>query len=212
MRTALFTIIILTFTIHSFGQTVSDHNSMSKEILSKVSDNYQQYPSMKFTFTLNIISQDFNEEQEGFAIIENEKFYYETTERKVICDGKIVWTVITDDDECYIDNLSDLDNHINPSEIFTIWKTGFNYKYIKKENNNHFIKMFPQNPDKSKYHTIIMKVDESSNTIKQSTVKTKDGVNFRITITNLTGNPAISKNTFYWAESLHPNIDVIDNR
>ena len=57
-----------------------------------------------------------------------------------------------------------------------------------------------------------MKVDESSNTIKQSTVKTKDGVNIKITITNLTGNPAISKNTFYWAESENPNIDVIDNR
>ena len=67
---------------------------------------------------------------------------------------------------------------------------------IKKENNNHFIKMFPQNPDKSKYHTIIMKVDESSNTIKQSTVKTKDGVNIKITITNLTGNPAYFKKYF----------------
>ena len=30
-----------------------------------------------------------------------------------------------------------------------------------------------------------MYVDESSNTIKQSTVKTKDGVNIKITITNL---------------------------
>ena len=152
---------------------------------------------MKFTFTLNINSQDFNEEQEGFAIIKDDKFYYETDERKVICNGKLVWTVITEDDECYIDNLSDLDNTINPSEIFTIWKTGFNYKYVKKEDNNHFIKMFPQNPDKSKYHTIIMKVDESSNTIKQSTVKTKDGVSIKLTITNLTGNPVISKILLY---------------
>ena len=40
---------------------------MSKEILAKVSDNYQQYSSMKFTFTLNINSQDFNEQQEGFC-------------------------------------------------------------------------------------------------------------------------------------------------
>ena len=63
------------------------------------------------------------------------EFYYETEERKVICNGEIVWTLIPDDDECYIDNLSDLDNAINPSEIFTIWEDGFNYKYIKKEQN-----------------------------------------------------------------------------
>ena len=212
MRTVLFTILSLAFTTHFFSQNISDQNTMSKEILAKVSDNYQQYSSMKFTFTLNINSQDFNEQQKGFAIIKDDKFYYETDERKVICNGKLVWTVITEDDECYIDNLSDLDNTINPSEIFTIWKTGFNYKYVKEEDNNHFIKMFPQNPDKSKYHTIIMKVDERSNTIKQSTVKTKDGVSIKLTINELTGNPVILKDTFIWLENDYPSIDVIDNR
>ena len=212
MRTALSIILTIALTINFFSQNFSDQNMMSKEILAKVSDNYQQYSSMKFTFTLNINSQDFNEEQKGFAIMKDDKFYYETKERKVICDGETVWTVITEDDECYIDNLSDIDNTINPSEIFTIWKTGFNYKYVKKEGNNHFIKMFPQSPDKSKYHTIIMKVDEGSNSIKQSTVKTKDGVSIKLTLTNLEGNPVISENTFFWAESEYPNVDVIDNR
>ena len=212
MRTALLTILTIALSFTVFSQHVSEQNMKSKEILAKVSDNYQQYSSMKFTFTLNINSQDFNEEQEGFAIMKDDKFCYETNERKVICDGKTVWTVIMEDDECYIDNLSDLDNTINPSEIFTIWKTGFNYKYVKKEGNNHFIKMFPQNPDKSKYHTIIMKVDEGSNSIKQSTVKTKDGVSIKLTIINLEGNPVISENTFFWAESKYPNVDVIDNR
>ena len=212
MRTALLTILTIALTFTVFSQHVSEQNMKSKEILAKVSDNYQQYSSMKFTFTLNINSQDFNEEQEGFAIMKDDKFYYETNERKVICDGKTVWTVIMEDDECYIDNLSDLDNTINPSEIFTIWKTGFNYKYVKKEGNNHFIKMFPQNPDKSKYHTIIMKIDENSNTIKQSTVKTKDGVSIKLNITDLKGNPVISINTFTWAKSRYPTIDIIDNR
>ena len=72
--------------------------------------------------------------------------------------------------------------------------------------------MFPQNPDKSKYHTIIMKVDEGSNSIKQSTVKTKDGVSIKLTIINLEGNPVISENTFLWAENKYPNVDIIDNR
>ena len=72
--------------------------------------------------------------------------------------------------------------------------------------------MYPQNPDKSKYHTIIMKIDGNSNAIKQSTVKTKDGVSIKLTITDLKGNPVISKNTFTWAESEYPTIDIIDNR
>ena len=69
MRTALFTILILVFTTNFLSQNLSDQNTISKEILAKVSDNYQQYSSIKFTFTLNINSQDFNEEQEGLSLI-----------------------------------------------------------------------------------------------------------------------------------------------
>ena len=61
MRTALFTILILVFTTNFLSQNLSDQNTISKEILAKVSDNYQQYSSIKFTFKLNINSQDFNE-------------------------------------------------------------------------------------------------------------------------------------------------------
>ena len=59
-------------------------------------------------------------------------FIMKLKKENVILNGETVWTLIPDDDECYIDNLSDLDNAINPSEIFTIWKHGFNYKYKKR--------------------------------------------------------------------------------
>ncbi len=212
MRTSILTTLILAISICYYGQNISDHNQKSKEILARVSENYQKYTTIKFMFTLGINSQDINENQEGFALIKGQQFYYETAERKVICNGNTVWTLILDDDECYIDNLADLDNTINPSEIFTVWETGFNYKYVKKENNSHFIKMYPENPDKSNYHTIIMKVNDSTNTIEQSTIKTKDGVSIKLTITNLIGNPSLNSDVFNWIESDNPSIDVIDNR
>ena len=208
-------LLIIGFSILSgiaFSQDVAEHNEKSKDVLAKVSENYQNYKSLKFTFNLTINSQDINETQTGYALIRNDQFYYETEERNVICNGETVWTLIPDDDECYIDNLSDLDNAINPSEIFTIWKHGFNYKYLKKEQNSHYIKMFPQNPDKSKYHTIIMKVNDESKSIEQATVKTKDGVTIKLTVKELTPNPEINSNKFTWNENDFPSIDVIDNR
>ena len=121
-----------------------------------------------------------------------------------------------EDNECYIDLLEDLDNTLNPSEIFTLWKEGFKFKYMNKATVNnqtiHKIKMFPSHPDKSTFHTIIMDVNESLKLITEASVKTKDGVTIKTIISKLTSNPKINTNQFSWDSDSHPNTDEIDNR
>ena len=198
------------------GQTSESEELKCERILQEVSDNIQKNNSSKFNFKLEIKSEDINEIQNGYALIEKEKFYYKTEEREVICDGINVWTYLPEDNECYIDLLEDLDNTLNPSEIFTMWKEGFKYMYVKKIliNNQtiHKIKMFPSQPDKSNFHTIIMDINESLKLISEASVKTKDGVTIKTTITELTSNPKINVKQFSWDENSHPNTDEIDNR
>ena len=198
------------------GQTSESEELKCERILQEVSDNIQKNNASKFNFKLEIKSEDINEIQNGYALIEKEKFYYKTEEREVICDGINVWTYLPEDNECYIDLLEDLDNTLNPSEIFTMWKEGFKYMYVKKilVNNQtiHKIKMFPSQPDKSNFHTIIMDINESLKLISEASVKTKDGVTIKTTITELTSNPEINVKQFSWDENSHPNTDEIDNR
>ena len=198
------------------GQTSESEELKCERILQEVSDNIQKNNSSKFNFKLEIKSEDINEIQNGYALIEKEKFYYKTEEREVICDGINVWTYLPEDNECYIDLLEDLDNTLNPSEIFTMWKEGFKYMYVKKIliNNQtiHKIKMFPSQPDKSNFHTIIMDINESLKLISEASVKTKDGVTIKTTITELISNPKINVKQFSWDENSHPNTDEIDNR
>tara|TARA_B110000285_G_scaffold59186_1_gene67945 strand:+ start:2804 stop:3460 length:657 start_codon:yes stop_codon:yes gene_type:complete len=209
-------IILNVITLVYLGQTSESEELKCERILQEVSDNIQKNNSSKFNFKLEIKSEDINEIQNGYALIEKEKFYYKTEEREVICDGINVWTYLPEDNECYIDLLEDLDNTLNPSEIFTMWKEGFKYMYVKKIliNNQtiHKIKMFPSQPDKSNFHTIIMDINESLKLISEASVKTKDGVTIKTTITELTSNPKINVKQFSWDENSHPNIDEIDNR
>ena len=209
-------IILNVITLVYLGQTSESEELKCERILQEVSDNIQKNNSSKFNFKLEIKSEDINEIQNGYALIEKEKFYYKTEEREVICDGINVWTYLPEDNECYIDLLEDLDNTLNPSEIFTMWKEGFKYMYVKKilVNNQtiHKIKMFPSRPDKSNFHTIIMDINESLKLISEASVKTKDGVTIKTTITELTSNPKINVKQFSWDENSHPNIDEIDNR
>ena len=198
------------------GQSLESDDLKCEKILQKVSDNIQKNNASKFNFKLEIKSEDINEVQNGYALIENEKFYYKTEEREVICDGVNVWTYLPEDNECYIDLLEDLDNTLNPSEIFTLWKEGFKFKYLKKTivNNQtiHEIKMFPTQPDKNTFHTVLVNVNESLKLITEASVKTKDGVTIKTSISKLTSNPKINTNQFSWDANSHPNSDEIDNR
>lgn len=210
-------IIILNVISHVFfGQSSEIEDLKCERILQEVSDNIQKNNASKFNFKLEIKSEDINEIQNGYALIEKDKFYYKTEEREVICDGINVWTYLYEDNECYIDLLEDLDNTLNPSEIFTMWKEGFKYMYINKKlvNNQtiHKIKMFPSQPDKSNFHTIIMDVNESLKLISEASVKTKDGVIIKTTISGLINNPEINDKQFSWDANSHPNSDEIDNR
>ena len=216
MKKIFIVITLIAYSICGFTQTEAEHNDKSKGILEKVSNAYQKNKTTKFNFKLTILSEDINETQEGYALLEGDNFFYKTEEREVICDGESVWTYLPDDNECYIDLLEDLENTINPNEIFTIWKEGFKFQYIgEKTINNeliHQIKMFPKNPEKSKYHTLLMEINETTSRIKQAIIKSKDGVTIQFEILKLTSNPSLENNTFKWDINKHPNVDEIDNR
>ena len=209
-------LILISISSAYFGQSLESKNLKCEKILQKVSDNIQKNNASKFNFKLEIKSEDINEIQNGYALIEKEKFYYKTGEREVICDGVNVWTYLPEDNECYIDLLEDLDNTLNPSEIFTIWKEGFKFKYMNKTivNNQtiHKIKMFPAQPDKNTFHTVLVDVNESLKLITEASVKTKDGVTIKTSISKLTSNPKINTKQFSWDADSHPNSDEIDNR
>ncbi len=199
------------------AQTMQEHDDKSKKILQMVSDETEKNITTKIKFSLTIKGEDINESQNGFAFLKGEKFYYKTEDsREVICNGNTIWTHMFEDEECYIDNLEDIDNVINPKEIFTIWKSGFNYKYVDVktiENQNiHTIKMFPSDPSKSKYHTVLLKVNENKKQIKSAIIKTKNGVIIQFNIKGLVSNPTLNDNIFVWSKEKYPNVDIIDNR
>ena len=211
----LFTVLTF-FSLVILGQEPTNEQQRCKQILQKVSNSIQKNNASKFSFELEINSEDFNELQNGYALIKQDQFYYKTEEREVISDGENVWTYILEDDECYIDLVIDLDNSVNPSEIFTIWQSGFKFKYVSNEKFGndllHIINMYPENPKESKYHTLIMEVNESKSTISQASIKTKDGVTIVMKVKSFISNPEIKSDQFKWNAEKHINVDLIDNR
>ena len=72
--------------------------------------------------------------------------------------------------------------------------------------------MFPENPNESKYHTVILNINENKKQIKSALIKTKDAISIHFEIIDLEGNPIVKENLFKWALHKHPSVDLIDNR
>jgi len=209
------TFIIVSFFILSSIQG-QDSEQKAKEILTKISAETNTYKNMSFKFTLGIKSSDINETQNGDATIIGDQFYYQTNDRKVISDGESVWTYMKEDNECYIDDINDLSDGLNPSEIMTIWEDNFKVNFLDEAITNNEtiqrIKLFTIDVKNSKYHTVILKVNEAKKQIKSATIKTKDGITLLFKIKDLASNNEIDQSAFKWNANDFPGVEEIDNR
>ena len=64
---------------------------------------------------------------------------------------------------------------MNPTKLLTIWEKGFKYRFIKDEGGIQEIHLFPTDTKKTKYHTVIVKVDKAKTQVSSVTVKGKSG-------------------------------------
>ena len=214
MKKNIILLLSVLLSITSFNS--QDSETKARDILSKISEETNSYSNMSFNFNLAIKSQDINETQIGSAILSGEKFYYSTEDRQVNSDGKSVWTYMKEDNECYIDDINDLSEGLNPSEIMTIWEDNFKVNFIDESivasEKIQKIKLYPIDVKNSKYHTVILKVNEEIKQIKSATIKTKDGVTLIFSIFEMEANKKIKEGQFSWNSTNYPGVDEIDNR
>lgn len=207
----LFTLLILgAVTLSGIAQ---ENDEKAKKILDKISAESKTYKSIQVDFNLIIKGGDMNSNQKGTAKVKDNKYFYETESNKVYSDGKTVWNYMVEENECYIDNLEDMENAIDPSEILNIWEDNFKYQYLKEISaTEHEIKLFPNDAKNSKYHTVIITVDSEKNRIKKAVIKTKENVNILFTVSDFKPNVEISDEVFKWNKAKFKGVTEIDNR
>lgn len=207
----LFTFLVLG-AVMSVG-VAQENDEKAKKILDELSAETKKYNSVEVDFTLVIKGGDMNSNQKGKAKVKEGKYYYETESTKVFSDGKSVWSYMVEENECYIDNLEDLEGGINPGEILNIWEDNFKYQYVKEVSEGvHEIRLFPKDAKNSKYHTVVITVDMNKKTIVKAVIKTKENVLILFTVDSLTPNVEFSDDTFKWNAAKFKGVEEIDNR
>jgi len=196
--------------------SVAQDDVKAKAILDKLSAKTKKYTSIKTTFDYQIVNkaEGLNEKQAGSLQIKGEKYYLSIKGQDVFSDGKSIYTLLKDAEEVQINSIPDENEEdvISPNTIFTLYEKGFKNKYVKEENGNDIINLYPNNPQDKSFHRVEVQINKTKGEIYKVTVFGKDGTDMSYIIKTFTPNIAITDDTFVYSKAKYPKYDVIDLR
>ena len=203
---------------HGITTKAQEHDPKAKAILDELSKKTKTYASIKAEFAITVEDRDKKKEtQNGNIQIKGNKYKLEIKGQEVISDGKTTWTYLKDANEVQVNNV-DLNSTdaINPSNIFTVYEKGYKYKFDKEEAVKGItiqtINLYPENPEKKKYHTVKLMVDKTKKQITGIKMLMKDGSVNSYEIKKFTTNTEMNDALFTFDPKAHPGAEVVDLR
>lgn len=194
---------------------IDAQDATASKILGNVSRTYQTYKTIKAGFTINIKNaQSSNSiKQSGTLYLKGKKFRINLTDQEIYCDGKTMWTYFKEENEVQITKYDPNNQEINPSEIFTIYEKGFDYKYVGETlvagKKTQKIELTPQNKNKP-YFKVKLNIDKASHKIVNMAVLNKNGVNSTYNITSFSSNLTMNDTFFKFDPKSKPGVVIID--
>ena len=221
MKKILLFIAIATFSFAATSQEkYTSKDPKAKSILDKLSAKHQAIDNIVIDFSATFSGAKIKSQTlKGTAYKAGKKYAYYTPDYKVINDGRSNWLFIKAENEVTITSNEDADEEnglMSPTELLSIWEKGFKYQFIGEgkvgSKTLQEVRLFPENPKKSKYHTITLIVDKVKNELNKVEIKGRDGVNMVYNIKGFKSGAAIAGSKFKFDKSKHPNCSVNDMR
>jgi len=194
MRILFALFILLSFS--SFGQ-----DAKAQAILDKLSAKMKSQKSFYVEFSANIKNA-------------GDKYYASYGDNTIVSNGIKTWTIVKEEKSVYETDANEDDGEsMNPKKLMTIWESGFKNKYDKEDKLNneavHVINLFPKNPGKVQYHTIILYISKSTNDLKKAIMKAKDGTVMTYSLTKFTPNAAVEDSKFVFDIKKYPGYTLV---
>ncbi|MES2131650.1 MAG: outer membrane lipoprotein carrier protein LolA [Bacteroidota bacterium] len=178
-----------------------DQDPKAKTILDDLSKTTKAYKTIVSEYLFTSLNKDKKllEKQTYKVQVKGDKFKLDIPGNTIVCDGKKIWAFNKDANEVTIKKYDATnEDQLNPSKIFTMYETGYKYKFDKEEKvgtaTYNVITLYPSvKPEKKKFHTVKLYVDKTKKQIAKLIMLMKDG----------------STQT-YEIKSFKPNVDLPD--
>lgn len=191
----------------------------SKAVVDKLISKSKGWTSFEADFSSALVNKasKLDVKQDGNVRVKGKLFNLTLTDNTVINDGKAIYTYSKKSNEVTISDPADMDKELDPTKLFTVYEQGFKSQFIeeKKEADGtvvQVIKLFPLEPGKKPYHTVIMTIDKAKVEPKVVKVLYKDGNEVTYTLKKFTPNVDLYESVFTFDKSKYPGAEINDVR
>lgn len=214
MKKTFLLLASLLFVLHSFGQD----DPKSKAIVDQLIAKNKTYKSFDADFTSRLVNtaSKLDLKQEGNIKVKDRKFRLTLLDNIVINDGTALYTYSKKSNEVTISDPKDMDETLDPANLFNVYEKGFKSEYVGASTEDgvavETIKLFPLDPSKKAYHTVILTVDKNKMEPRKVVMKYKDGNEVTYVLKNFKANAEMVDALFAFDKSKYPGVEVNDMR
>lgn len=213
-------ILIASLLLTVFNSFAQDQDPKAKAILDDLSKVTKAYKTITSDYIFTILNKDKKqtEKQTGKVQVKGSKFKLDIPGNTIVCDGKTIWAHNKDANEVTIKNFEATnEDQLNPSKIFTMYETGYKYKYESEEKVGavvcHVITLYPSvKPEKKKFHTVKIFVDKTKKQVAKLVMMMKDGSTQSYEIKVFKPNLEIADNVFVFDTKVFKADQITDER
>ncbi len=204
----------LALVLHSFGQD----DPKSKAIIDKLIAKNKTYKSFDADFSSRLVNaaSKLDLKQEGNLKVKDRKFRLTLLDNMVINDGTALYTYSKKTNEVSISDPKEMDETLDPANLFNVYEKGFKSQYAGSGTEDgvavETIKLFPLNPTKKAFHTVILTVDKAKMEPRKVEMKYKDGNEVTYVLKKFTPNAEMVDALFTFDKSKYPGVEVNDMR
>ncbi|WP_033564080.1 LolA family protein [Sphingobacterium sp. SYP-B4668] len=218
MKTNLWTLIMSILLLCTSSHTLAQQEAAAKKILNQVSQKYDGYKTIQATFSFSAKQADGSSYADNGTLSldkNGNKYLIEMRAQQLISDGKTTWTILKEEGEVQINDADNSNDNINPSNIFSFYKSGFKYVSAPDETvGQTTLSVVDLSPidTKKNYFKIKLRINKSTKQIYDATIFDKSGSRYTYTIKSLKGNVSFPAGTFAYNKSKYPGLEVVDLR
>lgn len=196
-------------------------DAKAKKILDQLSAKTKTFKNLyaEFVLVMERKAEKSKETQNGKIWVKGTKFKLDMANQIVINDGKTVYTVLHDASEVQISHADEKkkEDAITPANIFTMYEKGFKYEFVKEQTTKggrteQYIKLFPLEPKKKNFHTVLLVLDKQKNQLVSIKVSAKDGQETTYTIKKFSPNDKFGDEAFAFNAKAYPKYELVDLR
>ncbi len=192
--------------------STAQKDKRAEGVLDAMSKKYKALNSYQAAFTYKGDGGNYK----GDLAVKNNSFRLKLAGQEVFTDGKTMSTYVKETNEV---NVQDYDageaGDFNPAKIYTIYKQGYNYKFIgEQKQGGQTVEVIELTPEKknTQITKVQIAVNKKDKTVKSWKITDKSGKVTSYQIDKFTPNVNMPDSYFVFDKTKYPGVEVVDLR